>query len=94
MNWISVKDRLPEKEDEYLVITKDLLNSCVCLHIWDKILIRKKEIFEWSRCLQESYDHPYPCGEVTHWMPLPKLPNKSQYQSKCRYCGALDNDTI
>ncbi len=71
MNWFKCSERLPEKEGEYLVQTQDDRNQCFCLHVWQKNSNKKaKKSFEWTRCLQESYDFPYECGKVTYWMPI------------------------
>jgi hypothetical protein len=82
MEWISVKDRLPEEEGEYLTIQiyklkpikgieetpKEKANVCI-------------EGYSTIRC--EEWDseicggaHPafYYSGKVTHWMPLPEPP--------------------
>jgi hypothetical protein len=74
MKWIKCSERLPENvSNEYLVLTE----SGFCIHTWkeEKItLTGKKTHWVWDNCIQESYDHPYPCGKETHWMPLPFLP--------------------
>lgn len=89
MKWISVKDRLP-KYDEWVLVFADSRISI------GKYVNSHGRLF-WSS--QSSEDSCCSCSqtdfkEVTLWMPLPEEPNKSQYESKCRYCGALDNETI
>lgn len=65
--WISVKDRLPETETEVLVFRVDYVSILtygynrrgnLCFKYMD-------ECGYWRECFG---------SEVTHWMPLPKLP--------------------
>lgn len=61
MEWISVKDRLPEKR-------KDVL----CL-FQDNTRIRNRIEISWVDSVGcFLYEAIY--GEVTHWMPLPEPP--------------------
>lgn len=64
--WISVKDRLPDKEGKYLV--------CGDIHLWDiekyrtnecVVIARFTERNEWLTSLSVKY-----------WMLLPKLPSE------------------
>lgn len=67
MNWISVKDRLPEKGDIYLVCVIFLENASelkVDIGFYDE------EDKDWELdCCTLDYI-------VTHWMPLPSLPEE------------------
>ena len=78
MKWISVNDKLPED-----CITKDFKNKTI------KVLVAIKAkngitIRTQKRFLDYTYNNDgqkewhwswrYSAGEVTHWMPLPKLP--------------------
>ena len=58
--WISVKDRLPEHEDIVLICTKD---KDVQAFQWDSV---------YNGWLGDRYN--YSTKYVTHWMPLPELP--------------------
>lgn len=61
--WISINDRLPESEDEYLVYFGNGEYKFIDMCVWyptDKEWVRKG----------------YTCKCVTHWMPLPELPNE------------------
>lgn len=64
--WINVSDRLPEKSGEYL--------CCVC-YGWCGEITRHIENISYSTgCMGDKY---WECEEkefVTHWMPLPELP--------------------
>ena len=64
--WISVKDRLPENRDDVLV----------CRTWWNET--RNPQIGWYNDVAQEwqilDSDGYYPCGKVTHWMPLPQPP--------------------
>jgi hypothetical protein len=61
MKWISVKERLPEDDGEYIVATK-------YGHIF---------IFDWlmGRFFAEDRNGLV-YEEITHWMPLPKPPKE------------------
>lgn len=65
MNWISVKDRLPELGDEYLTVwdLKDGEPPVSAAFNWDP----KRKIF---------YDETYKDGvpDILYWMPLPAPP--------------------
>lgn len=65
MEWISVKDRLPEQDGEYIVAAKVGDNAFV----------------EQSRFVKDYYGlgpdwRKFASGEVTHWMPMPDFPEE------------------
>lgn len=69
--WISVKDRLPDKDDLYLTIVSgkpqeniELIETYMLGEYWHK----------WGWCLDEYPDWEKP--NVTHWMPLPEPPKE------------------
>lgn len=72
MEWISVKDRLPEDDIIILVLSE------ICIPE-DNYLKQKKgywifegkfnRMFGWF-----IYFHPENLQKITHWMPLPELP--------------------
>lgn len=69
--WISVKDRLPDKEGSYIVCTK---NGSVCTsHFYKDLydlyiqLQNKKPKSMWSGTVSPH---------ITHWMPLPEPPKE------------------
>ena len=64
MEWISVKDRLPEKEKEVLVYWT---NTSQCKRHYEIIYYTGDHWF----CLD---DKVRPWIKVTHWMPLPEPP--------------------
>lgn len=72
MEWISVKDRLPDDPFEVLVLL-------------DNSIIKITKYFPrgWEKMPRElitdnpRWDIPQEWKEVTHWMPLPKLPEKT-----------------
>lgn len=66
MEWISIKDRVPENTDDVLVIDDDgkMSVSCYFLHQgYDGY------IFEDRDCCRRM-------GEISHWMPLPEPPKE------------------
>lgn len=79
MRWISVKDRLPELDQDVLVYAKGKEDGFLdCTHI----VISQRytfHIFEWDKGVEE-WQAPWPYFnrnyEVTHWMPLPELPKE------------------
>ena len=77
--WISVKDRLPEKDGAYLTVINCFgYHSSINVHYFAKDgeavdeynLAREKDVWYF-------YDSEYgyvSTDSVTHWMPLPELP--------------------
>jgi hypothetical protein len=62
MEWISVKDRLPEKENEEVICYDGKI-------VFTGVEYSKKNDFEWIEC-------GYKPKNITHWMPLPNPPQK------------------
>lgn len=62
MNWINVKDKLPIKNTEVVVIC---FGSC-----W---LAELKNDGKW-----QDTQNSFTLDEVTYWLPLPKLPNNAE----------------
>ena len=61
--WISSKDKLPEK---YVEVLGGFLNGeCHVIAYWGDS--------DWRRQLDDEYWHP-----PTHWMPLPEVPDSGQ----------------
>lgn len=58
--WISVNDRLPEDENEYLVFTNSEILGFAYFDVLEGWLISWVEGFEKD--------------DITHWMPLPEPP--------------------
>ena len=69
-DWISVKDRLPEVFDEVIVYFNGFISIA-----WRETEKRKNGIVGWHLDSQMSY--PESLVNVTHWMPLPEPPNKT-----------------
>ena len=78
--WISVKDRLPEKDGGYLVVSNYFSHQSINVRSFAKAgetvneydLAGEKNV--WYR-----YDSEYgyvSTDSVTHWMPLPELPKR------------------
>lgn len=68
MEWISVKDKLPKKNEWVLVYVEDEYNEKK-FHVgfWEG------GSFEIGHQPLDYYGSRY-CGSVTHWMPLPEQP--------------------
>jgi Protein of unknown function (DUF551) len=63
--WISVKDRLPEEDQEVLIGWFQVTASNKQYFAHDVAIFNENEFSGWRK---------YP--EVTHWMPLPNPPRK------------------
>ena len=73
-NWISVKDRLPEDQDECFIFvptfdSRGVKSTPYVLHgtYWE-------ECEEWTTCEGENFS----IDEVTHWQPLPEPPEEDR----------------
>lgn len=79
--WINVKDRLPEKEGEYLCCVSisyggylDVLSFFFNLE--NALTV---DFHKGKRCGWCKYDDKWgylECEGVTHWMPLPEAPDR------------------
>ncbi len=79
--WISVKDRIPDKSGRYLVYTK--LGSCnVFIAEYDGGIDDENKFGERFK-ERDAYTHEvigyewWPYYEITHWMLLPDPPEKT-----------------
>lgn len=83
MDWISVKDRLPELDERVLVCVKE----DGCQRYFADIAYRysmKNEVEAWAQ--QEVCPWPY---HITHWMPIPELPTEGKKMNKPLYHEAI-----
>lgn len=75
VEWISVKDRLPEKSGSYLVVGKS--GGAYVTHFWEKSEYNKEPHFS-SRY-------------VTHWAERPDIPERPKMDKvevvRCMNCG-------
>lgn len=74
MEWISVKDRLPELEKAAISSDPFYSNDYLCfdgkiMFVAFRYRSGKNEYFRCST--GDEYDE---VGEITHWMPLPNAP--------------------
>lgn len=68
--WISVEDRLPEKEGNYIVAEKKGNGET---YVTERGLLHWANGPSWCLSWQEQYVHEI---KVTHWMPLPEPPKE------------------
>lgn len=67
MEWISIEDRLPEKDGFYLVYAKSY-----------NAFFPDVSIQEYVREIGFTYDRYLSEDSITHWMPLPKPPEEDE----------------
>lgn len=81
MEWISVKDRLPELY-EFVLVYSSMMGDEPC-----PITIARWNSEKWETLCNEEENNACACGdlfwstdskEITHWMPLPQPPEKGQ----------------
>ena len=71
--WISVKDRLPDKDENYIVTACD--EGCSAGEgIWYSTVVVVAEYYKGSWTWYYGGHEFSLDGIVTHWMPLPELP--------------------
>ena len=83
--WISVKDKLPDKNGTYLCCWNGHIGAKPCISIYSFAKnLRKVDKYDFegkNRAGWYDYDSEWGYGEmcdVTHWMPLPKLPKECE----------------
>ena len=67
--WISVEDRLPDREGAYLVLIVDYLGE-ERMEVME--LFKWANCFDWSAHMSSRWEDR---NTITHWMPLPEAPN-------------------
>ena len=77
--WISVKDRLPEKDGTYLVTTNSFGNRQSVKLRWFAKDGENVDAYDLAGQKDVWYLYDIECGyvsikTVTHWMPLPEMP--------------------
>lgn len=73
MEWINIKDRLPELVDnKYLVFVQgDHERKRIKICKWVGIKSH-------GRCVYKWLSSAFPANHVTHWMPLPEMPQTTK----------------
>lgn len=83
--WISVKDRLPEKDGEYIICIRGYITTTEFCNIDPEYnpnnpyCVESKDIYRGAgfyRYLGEGEYEMYDADEITHWMPLPEPPEE------------------
>jgi len=77
MNWISVKERLPETNQEVLVFCYGY-NIEQVLTIWDG----KSSFWDKGNSFMKGNGCPIGLIDVTHWMPLPEPPTETKRETE------------
>ena len=70
MEWISVKDRLPEKNGDYLVYLGH--NKCMTVAQFNTAETKYRD--KWFISDEDLY---HCTCDITYWMPLPETPNQA-----------------
>lgn len=69
MNWISVKDKLPSGCEIVLIYCALIKQIAIGYLIYDS----KREPI--VIVAFDEYDQPASLEDITHWMPIPEVPN-------------------
>lgn len=76
--WISVEDRLPDKETPIKWRERTGYNSarvlCVCRQKSGKVMVKEGYCEMWDSDYGPYWKIPGSIDSVTHWMPLPEPP--------------------
>ena len=75
MNWINVKNKLPEPDQEVIVFDNDPGRGIGVTHAWYDPSRNGNDhhlsdwVYEYNRCCGDNW-----LDNVTHWMPFPSNP--------------------
>ena len=72
MDWVSVKDRLPEKGNDVLIYTFGKVYVGDYLHV----KVRDCAVGWWTNTADVPKRYIKYQDKVTHWMPLPDIPKE------------------
>ena len=75
--WVSVEDRLPERNGEYIVTACDEGES-YDEKIWNDTVVVCAEYYKGCWTWEENNTEYSLDGIVTHWMPLPEPPKREK----------------
>jgi hypothetical protein len=75
MDWISVKDKLPEEDRNVILFSR---NEVFCGNLY---VVKNKVFWGIQGCDGICYGF-YEKGEPTHWMPLPNPPDINSCQDE------------
>ena len=87
--WISVKDRLPDKTGRYLVLKNRIAPDCLGGNRTDIVILRffVDKGFRMPTHIPDWIDEEIN-EEVTHWMPLPEPAEEGKHYENCHgYSG-------
>ena len=76
MEWISVEDRLPDKDGKYIVYQEWLYGNKIEITYWTCNYNGFEEHLK-GKSMWYNYDSEwgdYEMDDITHWMPLPENP--------------------
>ena len=80
MEWISVKEKLPDKNGNYLCYIKSFYGNIMSIYSF-ALNLKKVDEYDFygkKRCGWYNYDSEYgyyEVGDVAYWMPLPEAPS-------------------
>ena len=85
--WISVSERLPDKDYGYFLVTRKHWNEgwpqvCYSFYIKDRDMAKKEHANGYSRRYQGKDSIHFECSRggfiITHWMPVPTAPEQNK----------------
>lgn len=76
-SWISVNDSLPEPKVPVLVLFKHRVTLAAIEEKEDEFIeLGKFRVWKALKLQNDDIYEAYPWKAITHWMPLPKLPEE------------------
>ena len=79
MKWISIKDRLPDNEDEEYLCVSAKFGGRDDYWEYSYIIILGYENGKWLDDDNREHNNNADYHWITHWMPLPEYPKKEDF---------------